>query len=274
MGFYVNVKSKKGCASQINKLWNIQFGDFLIYTPSRIKEEINFIQNDEKSKHLSYVNSVKIWNETFPIYKNGSGQVFIRAFGYDEEKSNKFKKENELIKNKIQFILDHRLLFSEISSLRDAIDTFDMDIKGDYIENGKLKYYDQPTFLNLPQKPKDNVFNKCLELNSPSLWQAYLNILDNGLNYENWQNIRNYNVALNHSFSENSTIWQRCEKLAYIRDKENYGLYGRYQNGSLPYELDLIKAITFSEIEFEDYLKSFNKNENKNIDNIISLRYA
>lgn len=40
MGFYVNVYAKKGCAGQINQLWKSKFDDFLIYTPHRIKKEI------------------------------------------------------------------------------------------------------------------------------------------------------------------------------------------------------------------------------------------
>lgn len=110
MGFYVNVKAKKGCLGQMNKLWKRQFGGFLIYTPSRIKKEIEFLQNDEKSKHLRYIKTISDWDKTFSILANGSGQIFIRPYGYSEERSVEFEKENQEIKSQIKFVLDHRML--------------------------------------------------------------------------------------------------------------------------------------------------------------------
>ena len=259
MGFYVNVKAKKGCAAQINKLWKNHFNGLLIYTPAKIKKEIAFIQSDEKSKHLSYVKTVKIWDETFPIYANGCGQIFIRAYGYDEEESEKFKQENQEMVDKIKFILDHRMLFSKISSLQDAVDTLDMDIKGDYIENGKLKYYDIPSFENLPQKPRNKVFNKCLEMDRPCIWQSYLKIQEVGMNKETWKEIRSKSNLQSCSGSDNITIWQRCESLATARDGVSYGLFGRYNENEFPDELDLLKSVILSGEEFNEYLKTINK---------------
>ena len=38
MGFYVNVKAKKGCEKQINEAWSSKFGDVLVYTKEIIKK--------------------------------------------------------------------------------------------------------------------------------------------------------------------------------------------------------------------------------------------
>ena len=276
MGFYVNVHAKQGCSRQINSSWKKQFGGHLVFTPSLIKHEIEFIKNDPKQHHLLYVNTIKIWDETFPIHANGRGQVFIRALGYDEDEAEIFVNENNELIEKIKFILDHRLLFSKISGLQDAVDSLNMNINGDFIENGKIKYYTQPSFENLPKKNNNPIYIKCLILDRPDLWESYLKFVDDNTN---WTELRHKCVMNNSPLSKNSTIWQRCEKIAKGRDGIDYGLKGRYQNGLIPNEFDITKAIVSSEEEFEAYCESIKRglesNQiSKNSDNIIAFKVA
>ena len=264
MGFYVNVKAKQGCSKQINDAWKKQFEGFLIYTPAIIKGEIDYIRNDQSQQHLRYVDSVKVWNKTFPIHASGKGQIFLRAFGYSEERSQEFIKENEELIQKVKFVLDHRMLFSKISGLADAVDALDMNINGEYVENGKLKYYPVPSFENLPQKHQNLVFLRCLEINRPDIWQKYLPIIDkSNINFEEWKDIRNCTVTES-ALAKNATIWQRCESIAEARDGKNYGLEGRFRDGKVPNKFDLIKAISCDEKEFEEYLNSVSRIKSNN----------
>ncbi len=253
MGFYVNVVAKKGCARQINSLWKNQFDGFLIYTPAKIKKEIEFIHNDPESQHLNYIKTVSDWGNVFPIYKNGSGQVFLRPLGFSEERAEEFKQENKLLLEQVQFILDNRLLFEKVSSLQDAVDALGMNISCDYMENGRSKKYTIPTFENLRQINDHPVFIRCLEIDSPILWERFLDILDNGLNNNNWANIRSMIVEFDNIRS--LTIWQRCEKIEEARTGINYGLFGKFNSENVPNDYDLIKAITLTTEDFDKMIK-------------------
>lgn len=249
MSFYVNVEAKKGCSRQINAAWKRKFDGFLINTKASIKKDIEFIKNDPKQKHLTYIKDVKTWNETFTILAEGKGQVFIRAFS-DEESAIQFSNESDLLRDKIKFILDNRFLFKYISGLQDAVYALDMKINGDYIENGKLSYHKNPSFEHLPQKHKHPVFKRCLELDRPDIWESFLLYQDN---CENFINLKN-KIVITNDFSSTSTIFQRCESIAFARDGIDYGLFGRYRNGLVPNEFDVIKSIISTSEEFEAYL--------------------
>lgn len=252
MGFYVNVVAKQGCSRQINTAWKKAFGGFLVYTPSKINKEIEFIKNDPKQQHLTYVNDVKTWDKTFPIHANGRGQVFLRAFGYEEERAEEFSKESDELRAKVKFILEHRLLFQRISGLQDAVHTLDMEINGDFVENGKLNYYEYPSFDKLPQKHNHPVFIRCLELDRPDIWEAFLLYQEDNTK---WSNLKN-NSVIKYGFGHNSTIWQRCESIASARDNEYYGGTGRYSKGNVPSEYDIIKAITLKSDDFDSFLST------------------
>jgi hypothetical protein len=250
MGFYVNVHAKKGCSRQINTAWKKQFGNSLIFTPARIKKEIEFIKNDPKQQHLLYVDDIFTWNNTFPIHANGRGQIFLRAYGYGEDEAEEFSKEGEELRNKVQFVLSHRLLFEKITGLQDAVDTLNIEINGDFVENGKLEYYEQPMFENLPQKHNHPVFKRCLLLDRPDLWESFLIYEDEK---SKWNELRN-KVVIDSVMGRNATIWQRCESIATARDGVDYGLSGRYRDGKMPNEFDVMKAIISTPEEFNEYL--------------------
>ncbi len=247
MGFYINVEAKKGCSRQINSAWKKLFGETLVHTPGSIKKEIQFIKNDPKQKHLNFITSVKEWDQAFPSYANGKGQIFIRAYGYSEEKFEKFVTENPDLIAKVKFTLDHRFLFKRISGLQDAADALGMDIDGDYIEDGKLEYEYTPSFSKLPDGKTNPVYIKCLKLDRPDIWEIFLKYADKK---ELWEDLRRLVILKDSPLSPNSSIWQRCESIAQARgDSYNYS-----DMLSPPSEFDVIKSILLSEDEFENHL--------------------
>ena len=266
MGFYINLKVKKGSAGQINKLWRKEFGESLIFTRHMIKKNIDFIQSDESQKHLHYIKTVSTWNKVFTICALDHGQVFLRPYGYSEERADEFEQNNKELKKQIALILDNRMLFEKVTGLSDAIEALAMNIKGDYIENGKLKYDETISFSKLPVKPRNLIYQKCLQLKDPELWKEYFKIIENGLTEENWLAIKNRVVDFS-GFSSCSTIWQRCELIAKKRDNVDYGLRGRYQDGLIPNFYDLRKAIYMT----KDDCLDLNKPEIITENNVVSI---
>jgi hypothetical protein len=256
MGFYVNVTAKQGCAGQINALWKRTFKGFLIYTPAQIKKEIAHMRTDPQQAHLNYVDSVKTWGETFPIYAKNRGQIFIRPLGYSHERHADFIIENQNLIAQINWILSHRLLFSRISGLQDAAESLDMAIDFDYCEDGKMKHYTRPCFSALPKKHQHPVYEYCLNADRPDLWQEFLPLLDTPLvSVALWDNIKHKTVG-KEILAKQSTVWQRCEAIAQAKDGVNHGLKGRYRNGLTPPQLDIIKVVCHA-VVFEQYLNSF-----------------
>lgn len=191
MGFYVNAYAKKNCAGQINKLWKAEFGGFLIYTPYRIKKEIEVHNSHNQGV---FIDSVKDWNNLFPILASGRGQIFIRAMGYDEEESINFMKSNEHLKNQIKFLLDNRFLFEKITNLQNAVDTLDMIIDADYIENGRNKKNIVISFDQLEQHDKCPLYQKCLEKDDPEMWSMFLQFKKDGMTEELWDKLKHKTV--------------------------------------------------------------------------------
>jgi hypothetical protein len=239
MGGYVNVVAKPGCASQINELWARAFNkQWLVYTAGIIESEINYIANDSKQKHLLWVNTVEKWNKAFPIAAEGKGQVFIRAYGYSDEAAQAFSQSNKQLRNKITWLMDHRFLFQSISGLQDAVDTLDMDIDCDALENGRKVIRKEIMFENLPVETNNRVYKLCLTYNNPTLWQKFITWRDDP-NWDAWSELRHCVVP----GQAMDTIWQRVEDMAKDRDKVNYGLVGKYQQGLIPPETDVLRAI-------------------------------
>lgn len=219
MGFYVNCHAKKGCAGQINKLWKSQFKGFLIYTPYRIKKEI---EAHNKRGNGVYLESVKDWNTCFPIMSTNRGQVFLRAFGYSEEKKSVFMKESDNLKAKIQFLLDNRFLFKKITGLQDAVEALGMDIEAEYIENGRNHKYERPTFDKLEQHHDCPLFKACLAKDDPEMWQLVLSFKKNGMTENLWSKLRHKTVDFC-----GDTLWQRWVRYKNAMLQRKPELFGK-----------------------------------------------
>lgn len=256
MGFYVNAYAKKDCYKQINSLWKKQFGGFLIYTDYRVKKEIEYMH---KNDQCLFIKSVKNWNDNFSILAVGRGQVFLRAFGYDELRIEEFKKENNELKEKVQFLLDNRFLFEKITGLQDAVDTLDMNINCDYIENGRNKNYEFNSFDKLPQHHNDMVFNKCLQINNPDLWANYLEIKKEGLSPFFWDKTKHIIIDKNIGFGE--TLLQRFVKYQKVCFNNSLEL----EDDNCPDILTLHRLIVSSHDDFESFLSRLNHVKDKMI---------
>lgn len=91
----------------------------------------------------------------------GHGQIF---FDSKYKTDSKYKAS---LKKQVQFVLDNRFLFKEITGLDDVRDVFeDIFVMGDFIENGVSKFYYRSNFKNLPQENNNPVYQICQEFNS------------------------------------------------------------------------------------------------------------
>lgn len=201
MGFYVNVYAKKDCAGQINKLWKAAFGGFLIYTPYRIRKEIKAHNSHNQGV---FIKSVSDWNKAFPILSSNRGQIFIRPMGYDQEEKLDFMNSSENLKKQIKFLLDNRFLFEKITNLQNAVDTLDMNIDADYIENGRNKKHEVISFNQLEQHSKCPLYQKCLEKDDAEMWSLLLQFKKEGMDEELWNKLKHKTVEFC-----GQTLWQR-----------------------------------------------------------------
>tara|TARA_B100002019_G_scaffold165370_1_gene142857 strand:+ start:1366 stop:2169 length:804 start_codon:yes stop_codon:yes gene_type:complete len=264
MGFYVNVVAKKSCVKQINTAWKKRFDGFLIYTKEIIKSEIDYIHNNKDCKHLRYIKTIEDWNDTFSILKEYSGQVFLRAYGYDEERQKEFQKEQTVLKEQIKFLLEHRFLFEKITGLQDAVSVFpDLEIDYDYIENGRNKNYFNPTFDKLPQPHQSKVFKRCLELNNPELWYNFLQLKENPNDFNLFDNLAH--TIINRDKGLGETILQRVELIQRVVEglSENLSTISYYmKNKKVPTLFEIRKVISLNQEEFDEYINSL-RNSNK-----------
>ncbi len=201
MGFYINVYAKKDCAGQINKLWKAAFGGFLIYTPYRIKKEI---KAHNSHKQGVFIKNMKEWNNAFPILANNRGQIFIRPHGYNEEEKLDFMNSNKELEDKVQFLLDNRFLFEKITNLQNAVDTLDMEINADYIENGRNKKHEIFSFDQLEQHNNCPFYQKCLEKDDAEMWSLMLKFKKEGMTEELWGQLKHKTIEFC-----GQTLWQR-----------------------------------------------------------------
>jgi len=246
MGYYVNVYAKQGCEQQINELWSRAFPEEspLIATKDWIEGQIAYIKNDPEQVHIAnWCTSVNAWNKGFPIHAEGRGQIFIGSIFATE--TNDFSDEPNTLRKQIQWAMDHRFLFSEITGLQDAAESLDMAISCDAIENGRDVTYEQASFASLPIMPKSFVYRLCVEHQNPRFWEAYLNFKESQ-DWENWSVLRHFLIP--GELSLGRTVWQGCEALATQLDHKNYGLEGRYRDGHHPDLWAVDKAIS-SEIK-------------------------
>lgn len=242
MGNYINVRSKKGCEDLINDLWSREFkcDSWLIYSKTVILDEIAYIQSGKapSQTHLvPYLHTVDDWNNMFPAFKEGNGQVFISAFGADIA-----PEEVDRLRKKVRFVLDHRFLFTKVTGLRDAKEELGMDIQFDRLdEYGKPHIDKLVTFSDLPIMPKSVVFRKCLQYSRPDLWQAYYLFIERP-SQSSWEDLRDKVVPWSSIFGK--TVWQICEAQAEDRDGKSYGIYGRFRDGNIPSIFEIKKALT------------------------------
>jgi hypothetical protein len=204
--------------------------DFLVYSEKKILSEIAYIHSPagESQAHLRpYMNTVADWEEIFPSERLGTGQ--IKVSGIDEEDVAKIA----LIEQTIQFVLDHRMLFSKITGLNDATRFGFVKFDGDRIENNKTMMdppSGDPTFADLP-KGKSEFYKQCVKYSRPDLWHAYLNFR-NSPSDESWGELRQKIIPWKDETL--CGVWSTVERLAKDRDGRDYGLGGRFRDGNLP----------------------------------------
>lgn len=239
MGKYVNVRAKKEQGDKINRLWeNEGHSGFLIYTKKEIENEIDYIQKS-KSKDFDHLRgrlkTVSDWNNFFPSFKEGNGQIFFNPV---YETDTDYKKE---LKKQILFVLDNRFLFNKITGFEDIRDVFDdIFVKGDYVENGKTMYYPRADFENLPQNP-DPVLEICLEADRPDLWKSFCEFRDDP-NEKTWENLK-HKIVPNFDFVKAKTVWQICEQNEKNITGVDYGLKGKFKDGTVPALFDVYRGI-------------------------------
>lgn len=240
MGYYVNVEAKDGCEDQINDLWSQSFDDFLIYTRAHIQREIDAIHSKPDFAHMRWIQAVEDWNDAIKIHAEGCGQIFLRAFGYSNEESEAFRQVADLDRRQIQWIMDNRFLFKSITSLQDAADALGMSIDCDAIKNGRPVTYEQDSFATLPVEHGNQVYAATLTHDRPRLWKAFLAYRESPC-WDNWLTLRD-SAPCGKEYGLTS-IWQQAEVIAKQRDGQDYGLDGRYRDGKLPPETDVVMAI-------------------------------
>lgn len=245
MGFYVNVKAKEGCASQINELWaQASQADELIWTAEKVKKQIKHIHKASEVVHLRHIKTVDDWNSAFPAAAVGTGQIFIGSVGFDKGEN---PQETATLIEQVQFVLDHRLLFQSVTGLADARNQLDIQVEGDFLdEHGKPGSYPVDSFEKLPARSTSKIYRNCLQYNRPDFWAAYL-AFESAPNDATWCELRcktvPWSTRIQPTPSIMGTVWQACEKTATARDGQSFGLMGRYRDGVVPSMFELLRAI-------------------------------
>ena len=243
MGYYVNVHAKAGCALQINELWaQAGYTDDLIWTKARIQREIDHIHSSPACEHLRYISNVAAWNKAFAIHAEDRGQIFIGSIGFDRTEE---PLEAAKLTSQVQFVLDHRFLFESITGLSDAREALRMDVEGDFLdEHGQPGQYEVASFDKLPVRATSPVYRLCLEHGRPDFWAAFLKF-EAESNDGTWAELRSKVIPWKAAYSKHSmtTVWQAAEVAAKARDGRDYGLMGRFRDGTVPSMFELLRAI-------------------------------
>lgn len=240
MGYYVNVISKPGCEDQINDLWHRAFGeDYLIMTEERIERGIADLHVDPQFSHLKSVKTVEDWENVYPIFARRLGQVFL-APAEDSDDESDGVEPLATLQAKVAWLQSNRLLFDEIRNLQDAADSLGLTYDFDGYEQGREVTYDRPDFARLPSEPNNKVYNRCLSLDNPSLWERFLAFREDPCT-TTWNDLKSAVVPTEVIGGE--TIWQFCEKLESQRTGNPTTLYGVYGGDRVPPMTDVVRAI-------------------------------
>lgn len=109
MGTYLSLKLKSvRMANDVNDLWNKEnpgYENTLHFeTVKDINANIKAIKTDPDQAHLRYIQTVRAWNDNFPIWGTGTFQVKITMGDY---------LCSEMAKRYLEFIRKHYYLFEK-----------------------------------------------------------------------------------------------------------------------------------------------------------------
>jgi len=239
MGSYINVKSKAGFANLINELWAEQFDGFLIYTPKIIKKEINLCSENKNFQ----IRTIKEWNDNFIILAQNKGQLFFKSDITEEEK--------KILIEKVNFIINNRMLFKTIRNIQEAAYSLGMNFNFDHFENGEIKKDIIVDFSNSPEHPLNPVYKICKQFNLFNLWDAYQDIFNKGMSLKRWENIKNKIIP--NTFS---TVLQRCEYILAVKENRSSDLNIHINAQKLPSKEDIFNVITMTEDQFNTFLNN------------------
>lgn len=239
MGNYVNLYAKDGCFEQINDLWAQSFPgeSFLIMTDALARKEIERIQSDPDWKHLRYITTPEQWDEALPIAARGRGQIFISACAQDLS-----QQEAGQLRLQVQFVLDNRFLFAEVTGLEDAREVLEMDVPDGLDGHGQPVYGETLTFDQLPREPRSALYRLCVEYGRPDLWRGFVAFRE-AQTWEAWETLRNAIVPWDSGGVLGRTVWQLAERSAEARDGEDHGLAGRFRDGNVPSLFEVEQAL-------------------------------
>lgn len=242
MGTYLEFRAKPGCEDQLNAAYAAMTGkpeDWLVYSEKIILSEIAWIHSPkgERQAHLRrFLRTVNDWEKCFPVLKVGYGR--FKLSGIEEEEAERIA----TIKRDIKFILEHRMLFRLIDGLDYAREYDLCDFSGaDLIEDHRAKKRpasDDPQFADLPIG-KCEVYRLCVGHARPDLWKAYVEFKQSP-NDDSWKELRNKVVPW---LGMMTTVWQQMERWATRRDGLDYGLMGRFRDGTVPTQFQLRAAL-------------------------------
>lgn len=224
MGRYVNVVAKKGCIGQINELFARSFpGEFLVYDRARVEKEVEWCQT-EGPAHLRYITTPELWNESFTIYAEGRGQIFIE--------SERTKKQTAELKAMVEWVIANRLLFDEVTGLQDADDLgVVLEPKVTGYAKGMKVIDNSPVFEKLPVEADNAVYQLAKRHDRADLWAAYRNFRECS-NLDTWRALRCKVVPGGKAML---TVWQRVEALEFERTGIDAGLVGKYADSRPSY---------------------------------------
>ena len=238
MGTYVEFRAKPGCEEQVNAAYASLTGnpdDYIVNSAKTIAADIAYIHSPKgkAQAHLRpYLKTVADWDRMFPVWCCGTGQ--IKVSGIDDDDVERIAE----VKRDIQFLLDNRMLFTTITGLDDACSYGYCTFGGDQIENHKATQRppsNEPTFADLP-KGRSEFYRRCVDNGRPDLWNAYLRFKADACE-STWVELRQKVIP----WKRRSHLWPMVEKLATEKDGQNFGLMGRFRDGTVP-PLMLIRA--------------------------------
>lgn len=110
MGSYFNFETSE--PDRVNALFfyeaheegfDLPAGTRVVTSESTVMDDIAYISVDPKQKHLRHIKTVDDWNQTFPVWSVGKGQIKLSG--------GELKEVEERI---IDFVIENKELFDEI----------------------------------------------------------------------------------------------------------------------------------------------------------------